>query len=135
MNKPYELTILADDNLTEDEVVAHIKDLLVGTIYTAKYDGCKTLAYTIMGHEKAHYIYVDITLTPLEVSLLPEKLEKLNWCLRYLLSVKPTRAEKIKGIIKTYIMETMGCKELESTKLDIEGLAYKIDNKLGDNND
>ena len=28
MNKPYELTILADDNLTEDEVVAHIKDLL-----------------------------------------------------------------------------------------------------------
>lgn len=135
MNKPYELTILADDNLTEDEVVAHIKDLLGETNYAAKYDGCKRLAYTIMGHEKAHYVYVDITLTPLEVNLLPEKLEKLDWCLRYLLSVKPTRAEKIKGIIKTYIMETMGCKELDNTKLDIEGLAYKIDNKLGDNND
>lgn len=135
MNKPYELTILADDNLTEKTVMDMVSNLLGDTDYKVKYDGCKMLAYTIMGHEKAHYIYVDITLTPLEVSLLPEKLEKLDWCLRYLLVAKPTRAEKIKGIIKTYIMETMGCEKLASTELDIEGLAYKIDNKLGDNND
>ena len=132
MNKPYELTILADENLTEDEVAAHIKDLLGETNYAAEYDGCKTLAYTIMGHEKAHYINVDITLTPLEVSLLPEKLEKLNWCLRYLLVFKNTRAEKIKDIIKSYIIDTLGWEELDNPKLDIEGLAYKIDNKLGE---
>lgn len=135
MNKPYELTILADENLTEEEVMERISELLEGTDYKAKYDGCKTLAYTIMGHEKAHYIYVDITLTPLEVSLLPEKLEKLDWCLRYLLVVKNTRAEKIKDIIKSYIIDTLGWGELDKTKLDIEGLAYKIDWKLGGNND
>lgn len=135
MDKPYELTILADDNLTEDEVVAHIKDLLGGTNYVANYDGCKRLAYTIMAHEKAHYFHVDITLTPLEANLLPEKLEKLDWCLRFLLTVKNTRAEKIKDIIKSYIIDTLGWEELDKTKLDIEGLAYKIDNKLGDNND
>lgn len=132
MNKPYELTILADDNLTKEEVVKRISELLEGKEYKAEYDGCKTLAYIIMGHKKAHYIYVDITLTPLEASLLPEKLGKLDWCLRCLLVAKPTRAEKIKGIIKTYIIETMGCEELANTKLDIEGLAYRIDNKLGE---
>lgn len=132
MNKPYELTILADENLTKEEVMKRISELLEGKKYKAEYDGCKMLAYTIMGHEKAHYVNVDITLTPLEVSLLPEKLEKLDWCLRYLLVVKNTRAEKIKDIIKSYIIDTLGWEELDNTKLNIEELAYKIDWKLGD---
>lgn len=132
MNKPYELTILADENLTKKDVMDMVSNLLGDTDYKAGYDGCKTLAYTIKGHEKAHYIYVDITLTPLEVSLLPEKLEKLDWCLRYLLVVKNTRAEKIKDIIKSYIIDTLGWEELDNTKLNIEELAYKIDWKLGD---
>lgn len=132
MNKLYELTILAGDDLAKDEAMQYAEELLQGSDYKIEYGGCKTLYYPVDGHEKAHYIYVDIVLSPLEARLLPEKLEKLDWCLRYLCVVEATRAEKIKGIIKEYIIDTLGREELNNMKLDIEGLAYKIDNKLGE---
>lgn len=139
MNKPYELTIFADDNLTKEEAMERVSELLEGKEYKIDYGGCGTLPYPIKSlvneHEKAHYVNVDITLTPLEASLLPEKLVKLDWCLHHLLSAKNTQAEKIKDIISSYIIDTLGWDELDNTKLDIEKLAYKIDNRLGDNDD
>lgn len=130
MNKLYGLTILAHPDFSEKEVAERIKDLLESKDYKIEYEGKKRLAYTVEGQEYAHYFYLDLGLTPLEVNLLPEKLNRLDWCLRHLLVVKPSRAERVKGIIKSYIIDTLEREKLDT--IDIEGLAYKIDNELGE---
>lgn len=82
--QPYELTILLDENATEDDI-QRMTDIIKrhGEVTKMDDDGVKRLAYRIKGHERAHYLFYYLELDTHRY--ITEELSTNSEVLRYLL--------------------------------------------------
>ena len=80
----YELTILLDENATEDDI-QHMTETIkrYGEVTKMDDEGVKRLAYNIKGHERAHYLFYYLELDTYRY--ITEELSTNSDVLRYLL--------------------------------------------------
>ena len=90
--KPYEMTILAPEDLTVVDKIALEKLIRrYGRITKRLVDGVKRLAYPIMNREKALYLYYELEMESGKPAELSNYLSRQDNVVRFLIVRKDTR--------------------------------------------
>ena len=123
----YELTIL-----TKEKAEQNIADFFEDKQYTMTYEGYKRLAYSIEGYEYAHYYYLTLDLTKFEAKLLSEKLNALDWTLRFLLVLEDTKRQHrlIYHTIEEWADQQFGTDGVSAEQIEL--LTDKLKRELGE---
>ena len=92
----YELTIITPEETTEMgiEQLERVIRQYATEISKKEDDGIKRLAYSIMGHDRGHFLYYEIDLTQGKPQELSSRLNINDTVLRYLLVKADTRVKR-----------------------------------------